>query len=93
MFLPFGAGGKEYNLYIQVMCDRILLILLTFTPFSVNRTVDIEAYIDTEKNMRSLLRWIPKLILTTIEEMALQIPIMVARIVGMITFHWRRLVW
>ena len=51
------------------------------------------AYIDTEKNMGSLLRWIPKLILTTIEEMVLQIPIMVARIVGMITFHWRRLVW
>lgn len=51
------------------------------------------AYIDTEKNMRSLLRWIPKLILTTIEEMVLQIPIMVARVVGMLTFHWRRLVW
>ena len=51
------------------------------------------AYIDIEKNMRSLLKWIPKLILTTIEEMVLQIPIMVARIVGMITFHWRRLVW
>lgn len=51
------------------------------------------AYIDTEKNMRSLLRWIPKLILTTIEETVLQIPIMVARVVGMLTFHWRRLVW
>ena len=51
------------------------------------------AYIDTEKNMRSLLKWIPKLILTTIEEMVLQIPIMVARVVGMLTFHWRRLVW
>ena len=51
------------------------------------------AYIDTEKNMGNLLRWIPKLILTTIEEMVLQIPIMVARVVGMLTFHWRRLVW
>ena len=51
------------------------------------------AYIDTEKNMRSLLRWIPKLILTTIEEMFLQIPIMIVRIFGMLTFHWRRLVW
>lgn len=46
------------------------------------------AYIDTEKNIGSLLKWMPKLILTTIEEMVLQIPIMVARIVGMITFHW-----
>lgn len=34
-----------------------------------------------------------KLIFTTIEEMALKIPIIEARIVGMITFHWRRLVW
>ena len=51
------------------------------------------AYIDTEKNMGSLLKRTPKLILTTIEEMVMQIPIMVARIVGMITFHWRRLVW
>lgn len=51
------------------------------------------AYIDIEKNMRSVLKWIPKLILTTIEEMALHTLIMAARIVGMITFHWRRLVW
>ena len=50
------------------------------------------AYIDIEKNMRSLLKWIPKLILTTIEEMVLQIPIMVVMVVGMLTFHWRRLV-
>ena len=51
------------------------------------------AYIDTEKNMGSLLKWMPKLILTTIEEMFLQIPIKVARVIGMITFRWRRLVW
>lgn len=51
------------------------------------------AYIDTEKNRGSLLKWMPKLILTTIEEIFLQIPIMAARIVGMITFHWRRLKW
>ena len=53
----------------------------------------VAAYIDTEKNMESLLRWIPKLVLTTIEEMVLQIPNMVARGVGMLTFHWRRLDW
>ena len=51
------------------------------------------AYMATEKNMGSLLRWMPKLILTTIEEISLHIPIMGARIVGMITFHWRRLKW
>ena len=53
----------------------------------------LAAYIDTEKNMGSLLRRIPKLILTTIEEIMLQIPILVARVVGMLTFYWRRLVW
>lgn len=51
------------------------------------------AYIDAEKNMGSLLKWMPKLILTTIEEMFLQMPIKVARVIGMVTFHWRRLVW
>lgn len=51
------------------------------------------AYIDTEKNRGRLLKWMPKLILTTIEEIFLQIPIMAARIVGMIAFHWRRLKW
>ena len=51
------------------------------------------AYIDLKKNMEILLRWFPKLILTIIEEMVIQIPIMIARIIGMITFHWRRLVW
>lgn len=50
-------------------------------------------YIDTEKNRESLLIGMPKLILTTIEEIFLQIPIRAARIVGMITFHWRRLKW
>ena len=51
------------------------------------------AYIDVDKNMRKLLKCLPKLILTTIEEMFLQILINVARSIGMITFHWRRLVW
>ena len=50
-------------------------------------------YIDTEKNKGRLLQWMPKLILTTIEEIFLQIPIMAARIFGMITFHWRKLKW
>ena len=53
----------------------------------------ISAYIDVDKNMRRLLKWLPKLILSSIEEMLLQIPINVARSIGMITFYWRRLVW
>ena len=53
----------------------------------------ISAYIDVNKNMKRLLKWLPKLILATIEEMLLQILINVARSIGMITFYWRRLVW
>ena len=53
----------------------------------------ISAYIDVDKNMRRLLKWLPKLVLTTIEGMLLQILINVARTIGMVTFYWRRLVW
>ena len=53
----------------------------------------ISAYIDVDKNMRRLLKWLPKLILSSIEEMLLQFLINVARSIGMITFYWRRLVW
>ena len=74
--------GKGNALNVRICHARNALVCVIYA-----------AYIDTEKNMRSLLRWIPKLILTTIEEMVLQIPIMVARVVGMLTFHWRRLVW
>ena len=80
-----------------LLIDRNMLPLFSvvfagYALVQIGLTI-LAAYIDTEKNMRSVLRWIPKLILTTIEEMALHTLIMAARIVGMITFHWRRLVW
>ena len=53
----------------------------------------ISAYIDVDKNMRRLLKWLPKLILTTIEEMLLQFLINVIRTIGIITFNWRKSVW
>ena len=71
--------------FFSVVFEGYVLAQIGLTVFA--------AYIDIEKNMRSVLKWIPKLILTTIEEMALHTLIMAARIVGMITFHWRRLVW
>ena len=76
---------QEYVSVFSVLFAGYALVQIGLTIFA--------AYIDTEKNMRSLLRWVPKLILTTIEEMVLQIPIMAARVVGMLIFHWRRLVW
>lgn len=69
------------------MCDKILLILMFFLLYFLQiGSMIFAAHIDTEKNKEFFER-IQKLILTTIEEMALQITIMVARIVGMITFH------
>ena len=90
-------GPIFWVIYTVLLIEKNMLSFLTvvfvgYVLLQIGLAI-FAAYIDTEKNMRSLFRWIPKLILTTIEEMVLQIPIMVARIVGMITFHWRRLVW
>ena len=40
-----------------------------------------------------LERILLRLIITTLEGMLLQIPIIIARMIGMITFYWRRHVW
>lgn len=74
------------------MLSFLTVVFVRYVLLQIGLAI-LVAYIDTEKNMWSLLRWIPKLILTTIEEIMLQIPILVARVVGMLTFHWRRLVW
>ena len=90
-------GPIFWVIYTVLLIEKKMLSFLTvvfvgYVLLQIGLAI-FAAYIDTEKNMGSLLRWIPKLILTTIEEMVLQIPIMVARVVGMLTFHWRRLVW
>lgn len=90
-------GPIFWVIYTVLLIEKNMLSFLTvvfvgYVLLQIGLAI-FAAYIDTEKNMGSLLRWIPKLILTTIEEMVLQIPIMVARVVGMLTFHWRRLVW
>ena len=89
-------GPIFWVIYTVLLIEKNMLSFLTvvfvgYVLLQIGLAI-FAAYIDTEKNMGSLLRWIPKLILTTIEEMVLQIPIMVARVVGMLTFHWRRLV-
>ena len=96
-FMVELLGPIFWVIYTVLLIEKKMLSFLTlvfvgYVLLQIGLAI-FAAYIDTEKNMRSLLRWIPKLILTTIEEMVLQIPIMVARVVGMLTFHWRRLVW
>ena len=53
----------------------------------------VAGYLDSGKNMKKLMKRLPKLLLATLGGMLLQIPINLARLYGMITFHWRRLIW
>ena len=90
-------GSIFWVIYTALLIDKNMLPLFSvvfagYALVQIGLTI-LAAYIDTEKNMWSLLKWMPETILTIIEEMVLQILIMVARIVGMIRFHWRRLVW
>ena len=90
-------GPVFWVIYTVLLIDKNMFPLFSvvfagYALVQIGLTI-FAAYIDIEKNKWSLLKWMPKLILTTLEEMVLQIPIMVVRVVGMITFHWRRLVW
>ena len=90
-------GPIFWVIYTVLLIEKNMLSFLTvvfvgYVLVQIGMTI-FAAYIDIEKNRGSLLKWMPKLILTTIEEMALHTLIMAARIVGMITFHWRRLEW
>ena len=84
-------GPIFWVIYMVLLVDKKMVPFFSvmfagYALVQIGLTIFV-AYIDTEKNMGSLLKWIPKLILTTIEEIILQIPIMVARIVGIITYH------
>ena len=88
-------GPIFWVIYTVLLIEKKMLSFLTvvFVGYVLLQIglVIFAAYIDTEKNMRSLLRRIPKLILTTIEEMILQIPIMISSVVVMLKFNLRRI--
>ena len=48
---------------------------------------------DYRHKAREFLKLIPRLVFTSIEGIILHIDIMGARLYGMVTFHWRRMVW
>ena len=90
-------GPIFWVIYTVLLIEKNMFSFLTvvfvgYVLVQIGMTI-FAAYIDIEKNRGSLLKWMPKLILTTLEEMVVQIPIMVARVVGMVKFPWRRLVW
>lgn len=74
------------------MFSFLTIVFVGYVLFQIGLTI-FATYIEIDKNMGNLLRWIPRMILTTIEEVLLKIPIMIVRIFGTITFHWRRLFW
>ena len=49
--------------------------------------------LDHRHKSGEFLKLIPGLVLTSMEGIILHIAIMGARLYGMITFHWRRMVW
>ena len=66
-------GPIFWVIYTDLLIEKNMLSFLTvvfvgYVLLQIGLAI-FAAYIDTEKNMGSLLRWIPKLILTTIEEM------------------------
>ena len=90
-------GPVFWVIYLGVLIYRNMVpffsvVFAGYALVQIGITV-FAAYIDMDKNKWELFKLLPKLILTTLEGMLLQIPILLARLFGMITFLWRRLVW
>ena len=84
-------GPIFWIIYIFILIKSNVFSLLTlvfigYVLFQIVLTI-FAAYIGAKKNTGNILIWIPILILITIGEMILQIPINIARIFGMLTFY------
>ena len=96
-FIVEFLGPIFWVIYIVLLINNNLFSFLTlvfvgYVLFQIGLTI-FAAYIETEKKVINLLRCIPSLIFITIGKMVLKIPIMIARLFGMLTFYWRRLLW
>ena len=96
-FIVEFLGPIFWVIYIVLLINNNLFSFLTlvfvgYVLFQIGLTI-FAAYIETEKKVINLLRCIPSLIFITIGKMVLKIPIMIARLFGMLTFYWRRLFW
>lgn len=50
-------------------------------------------YLETRKSFKKLIKEMPKIVLFSLLIVFIQIPIVVARLLGMLSFPWRRLIW
>ena len=105
-YVMLGLATMSYQLVDELLGPGSLCLLvdvgeivfcfangICWICFGTIRNDSFLAYIDVDKNMRKLLKWLLKLISITIEEVFLQILINVSRSFGVVTFRWRRLVW
>ena len=95
-FLIECLGPVFWSFYLVIIFDNhifySLLFYLLYFLFQIGLTF-YSAYLDADKNIKRINKWIPKLILITFEEILIQIPLIFSRIYGMITYHWRKMKW
>ena len=95
-FLIECLGPVFWSFYLVIIFDNhifySLLFYLLYFLFQIGLTF-YSAYLDADKNIKRINKWIPKLILITFEEILIQIPLKFSRIYGMITYHWRKMKW
>ena len=90
-FIVEFLGPILWVIYIVLLINNnmfsfLTLVFVGYVLFQIGLTI-FAAYIGAKKNTGNILIWIPILILITIGEMILQIPINIARIFGMLTFY------
>lgn len=82
---PFLFLFKDMVPFLSAAFVLYLVVQFGLTLFA--------AYLHEYKNIRNVIRRIPWLLITTITSLFLQTFINVARLYGMITFHWRKNKW
>lgn len=70
------------------------MVYLIFIYVSVEFLITLYAvFLDVRKGFKKLIKEIPKIFFFTILKMFVQLPIVTARLWGMASFPWRRLIW
>lgn len=91
-------GPVFWVLYMMVISVSVnfdplnYLISAGYVMTQISMTI-FAVSLDYRHKTREFLKLIPRLVFTSMEGIILHIAIMGARLYGMITFHWRRMVW
>ena len=87
-------GPVFWCIYVALLIleEAIPLCSMVFFGYYLLQIL-LTIFVAAKDTTGELIRILPRLIITTLEAMLLQIPIIIARMIGMITFYWRRLVW